>query len=67
MIISVHELNEHDNLHFSGDFSFGGNCKCFLVISLVITGENRSGTRYENYPILYRKNIQFYMILGSLG
>ena len=38
MIIGVHELKEHDNLHFSGDFGFGGNFKGFLVISLVITG-----------------------------
>ena len=39
MIISVHELNEHDNLHFSGDFGFCGNFKGFLVISLVVTVE----------------------------
>ena len=45
MIISVHELNEHDNLHFSGDFDFSGNFKGILVISLVNNwGENRSGT-----------------------
>ena len=39
MIISVHELNEHDNLHSSDDFGFGRNFKGFLVISLVITGD----------------------------
>ena len=48
-----YELNEHDNLHFSGDFGFGGNFKCFLVISLVITGE-KIDLAHD------KKTIQFY-------
>ena len=54
MIISVHELNEPDNLHFSGQFYFGGNFKCFPVLSMGITGE-KIDLAHD------KKTIQFYM------
>ena len=69
MIISVHDLKEHDNLHCSGDFGFGGNFKCFLVISLIIPIEKIDLAHDKKTIQLYteKKHIQFYMILGSLG
>ena len=54
MIIGVHEFNEHDNLHFSGHFYFGGNFKCFLVLSIGITGGKIDLTHDK-------KTIQFYI------
>ena len=62
MITIVHELNEHDNLHFSGDFGFGGNFKFFLMIYLVVTREkidlahNKKTIQFhteKTYTILY--------------
>ena len=64
MIISQYQYH----LHFSGHFGFGGNFKCFLVISLAITGEKIDLAHDKKTIQFYiKKHMQFYMILGSLG